>query len=212
MVRKIIPFILFSIFMVQMSMNPLYAQHRKTQNRFDAYAHIGFNACQIDGDQSGPYNRFHLMGGVGTQFPLSKDSRNPFRMIVELNYSGKGSYVKQIDRTIDLSYVEIPLMLGYNAGSFRLAAGFAPAILIKSHVEDHNVFDPIQSDNYRKWDRLPFLLDFQYKTTDHLWLGVRFQTSLLTIARQSGSGTYRISRSNMGQFHKLLSLSVGYKF
>lgn len=189
------------------------AQHRgKKAPRFENYIQAGLNMCQIDGDNSGPYNRFHLKGGVGTQFSPAKDPSSHLKMVVELAYSARGSYVTQIDRTIDLSYVEMPLMLAYSADRFRLGAGFAPAILIRSHVEAHGVFDRESSENYRRWDRLPFVADFRYNLGDSWSLGARFQTSLLTIAHESGSGTYRIFRSNKGQFSRFITLSLAYRF
>lgn len=182
------------------------------QERIDAYVHAGITLGQIDGDNSGSYNHAGLHAGVGTSFALTADKRNPFRMIVEINYANKGSYVKSIDRTIDLSYVELPLMLSYTMDQFRAAAGVAPALLVRSSVSASGVYDPASSDNYRRFDRLPLTAELRYKLKSGLFVSGRWQSSMLTIAHESGTGTYRLFRSNKGQFHRLVTLSIGYQF
>lgn len=183
------------------------------QDRFDAAAKVGINLGQIDGDNSGPYNHYGIHAGVASSFSLDKRGRSPWRMVIELNYSHKGSYVKSIDRTINLSYIELPLMMGYSMGNLRGSAGISPAVLIKANVtESGGVYDSQSSKNYLKFDRIPFTTDVKYLMNQNWFISARFQSSLITIANESGTGTYRLFRGNKGQFHRLINLSIGYQF
>ena len=79
--------------------------------RFDATATAGLNMCQIDGDGAGRYNHPGLRAGVGTSFSLGSDEQSPWRMVVELAFTNKGSYNKDFNTTLSVSYIEIPLLL-----------------------------------------------------------------------------------------------------
>lgn len=180
--------------------------------RFDATLWAGINACQIDGDASGHYNHFGPHAAINTTFSLSADADSPLRMLVEMGFTNKGAYESSAARKISLNYVELPLMLTYRLGNSRVGAGVAPAILVSSHARyTSGEEDLLTSQNYRPMDRLPVMLDWTY-VRNHLAISVRFQNSLLPICKESGIGTYRIFRSNKGQFSKLLTLGIGYKF
>ena len=70
------------------------------QLTFDFSVKGGINLCQIDGDQSGSYNKAGYNVGANTTFPLGQGN---WRMLVEIGMSEKGAYVKGLDRTISLT-------------------------------------------------------------------------------------------------------------
>lgn len=193
------------------------AQHRKSSSsrQFDLELRGGINFCQIDGDASGNYNKIGFHGGVNTSFPISDDDR--WRFLVELGLTQKGSQIhnSNLDRHISLFYVEIPLMIAYDLldnRQMRLAAGIAPAILAKANVTTDGIHDNLQSDNYKTLDALPLCASLRYRFTDHIGIDIRYYNSMLNIAKENGSGTYRIFRSNKGQFNRLLQAGITVTF
>lgn len=191
-----------------LSVNAIYAQ----RTGFQVWA--GANFAQIDGDGSGNYNHLGLHVAVNASFAIGQDDSSPFGVLVEVGFTQKGSYVNHIDRSINLSYVEVPVLLYYKLmdGRLRLGAGVAPALLVNASVVDHGVLNEQQSDNFRRLDALPVCLDLNYLIGEHWGILARFQTSMMPISVESASGVYRIFRSNKGTFSRLLSAGLSYSF
>ena len=212
---KLLHSAIFIVFLL--SFSTLSAQHRgKNSNRqFDLEMRAGANFCQIDGDESGNFNKIGFHASVGTSFPLSDDDR--WRFVVELGLTQKGSRIdnNNIDRHISLTYVEVPLMVAYDfmeRQQLRIAAGVAPAILAKSNVTTDGSYDQLQSDNYKRLDLLPLCISLRYRFTDTFGFDIRLYNSLLNIVNENGTGTYRIFRSNKGQFNRLIQAGLTLNF
>ena len=186
----------------------------QAQGRFDAHVFAGLNMGQIDGDRSDGYSHPGLRAGVGTSFALGEDLGSPWRMVVELAFTNKGSYVKGTDQSMSMSYVEIPIMMSYNTmeDRLRIAAGIAPAYLVGVKVTTAGVEETGWNDNAAAIDWLPLTFSLRYLFTDHLGIEVRFQYSALSVTKNTGSGTYFLFRSNKGCFHNLLGFGLTYKF
>lgn len=180
------------------------------QGRFDASIFAGLNMAQIDGDDAGRYNHPGLRAGIGTSIDLG----TAWRPVIELAYTQKGSYVSQYDRRLSANYVEIAAMMSYNCfdDRLRLAAGVAPAVLVGAKVTDSGVIDRLSSDNFCKVDWIPVTFAARYRLTDHLCLDVRWQNSMLSVTKENGSGTYRIFRSNIGAFNRLVTFGLAWQF
>ena len=205
---KIITLLLLVAFMLP----DAAAQSRKRKSHareFDLQVRAGLNFCQIDGDASGNYNKLGFHGGVNTSFPLGDGG---WRILVELGLTQKGSRIDNttFDRDISLLYVEVPLMLTYNLADnkLRLGAGIAPAILAKARVETDGAYDSQHSNNYKRMDLLPVCLSIGYRFNNYLGIDLRWYNSMLNTAIENGSGTYRIFRSNKGQFNRLLQAGL----
>ena len=192
----------------------LLCNHLQAQNRFDAALFAGLNVCQIDGDGAGRYNHPGLRAGVGSSFALSDRKDSPWRLVVELAYTQKGSYIQNTDCRIALQYVEIPIMLGFNAmdNRLRLAAGVSPALLVGARVTFSGTDDRNHAANYAPVDWLPLTATARYRFSDHLCLEARYQNSMLSATKVNGSGTYRIFRSNTGSFNRLLTIGLAWQF
>lgn len=190
----------------------LMATTAVAQGRFDAAVFAGVNLCQIDGDGAGSYNHPGLRAGVGTSVALSQSA--PLRLVVELAYAQKGSHIGSTDGEIALQYVEMPVMLAYELMDSRLrfSAGVAPAVLVGANVTFGGVTDPNHSANYNRFDALPLTAALRYRFADHLCLEARYQNSMLSVTRENGSGTYRIFRSNIGSFNRLLTFGLAWQF
>lgn len=205
------------LFAILLTAGSAQAQHRKKgqQKEFDFELRGGVNFCQIDGDASGSYNKIGFHGGVNTSFPLSDDGS--LRFIVEMGLTQKGSTINSssLSRTISLFYVEVPLMFAYDLldnQQLRICAGIAPAILAKSKVTTDGAYDIDQSNNYKRMDALPVCVSIRYRITDHIGVDARYYNSMLNTAKENGSGTYRIFRSNKGQFNRLLQAGLTINF
>lgn len=184
-----------------------------SQNRFDATVFAGLNMSQIDGDGAGSYNHPGLRAGVGTSFALG-DVQSPWRMVVELAYTNKGSHIEDYDRKLSASYIEIPVMISYNCfdNRLRVAAGVAPAVLVGSKVTNYGAEDLPSQENFTAFDWLPLTLSLRFRVFDHLGLEVRYQNSFLSITKENGSGTYRLFKDNKGAFSRLVSFALTYTF
>ena len=193
----------------------LLAGAAQAQNRFDASVFGGLTFNQIDGDDAGGYMNWGLRGGVGTSFTLGEDARSPWRMVVELAFTQKGSQIgseSSFTRLISLDYVELPLMMSYTAldNRLRVAAGVAPAVLVGARVTDDGMRNSQQEGKYLRFDWLPVTFSVRYLFTYNLAVEARFQTSLLSVYDNPSAGTYRIWRENMGAFNRSVTIGLSY--
>ena len=205
----------FLAIVLVLSMAATAIAQRGTARNFTYTLKGGVNLCQIDGDGNGSFNHIGWNFGVNTSFPFSQDNIQ-LRMLVEIGVTNKGSYVEGIDRSVSLTYIEVPLLVTYNFGNhsgsaFRIGAGVAPAILGKADVNDHGEVNSLQQGNFRRMDILPLCLDLQYRFNAHIGIEVRYYNSLLPITDQNASGTYRIFRDNKGSFNRLVTAGLSYR-
>ena len=183
------------------------------QTTFDFSVKGGINFCQIDGDQSGSYNKLGYHVGVNTTFPLGQGN---WRMLVEIDVCEKGAYVKNIDRTISLTYIELPILLTYNfgnddGGKIRIGAGLAPAVLGKARAIESGTELPEVVQRSKKVDPLPLCAELHYRFSSHVGIGVRYCNSMLSV-NETKNGAYRIVRKNSGAFNRIISASLSYQF
>lgn len=200
-----------------LNVSPSWAQHHRRTNtrQFDLELRAGANFSQIDGDNSANFDKLGFHAAVNTSFPISDDGN--WRFLIELGLTQKGSNIKNstLDRTISLLYVEVPIMLAYDfleQHQLRAAIGVAPAILAHAKVTSDGAYDAAQSENYKRFDALPFCLSLRYRFNQHIGADIRFYNSLLNTAIENHTGTYRIFRSNKGQFNRLLQAGITLSF
>ena len=185
----------------------------QAQNRFDATIFGGLTFNQIDGDDNGGYGQMGLRGGVGTSFTLGEDTRSPWRMVVELAFTQKGSHINNgsFERSITLNYVELPLLFSYNMfdNKLRIAAGVAPGVLVGAQVIDNGSRNSTVEKKYLRFDWLPVTVGVRYMFTYNLAIEARYQTSMLNIF-ENASGSYRIFPENCGAFNRMISFCLSY--
>lgn len=180
--------------------------------RFENSVYLGGSFSQVDGDATGHYNHLGIRGGVGTNFSITDNEDSPLRMMIELGVVQKGSYVNSSDISINLTYVELPLLLAFRGEKFRLGVGVAPGLLVRANVLESGVYAAAASENYRRMDRLPLCADLHYHFSGHWGVDLRYENSFLTVTHESAIGTYRLFRSNKGTFNRLLSATLTYSF
>lgn len=159
------------------------------QSGFTGALTMGVNAAQIDGDGLYGYDKLGLNGGVRLGYPIGEKSS----LIMELLYSQRGSTPDVTFsgdfNTIDLKYIEIPVLFQYNDWYMEeddyykvgVEGGIAYGNLFS--INTSNTFVPNDDENYRKYD-------FSYT------LGLRYNIN----ARWSG--LFRYNRS----FHRIYVL------
>ena len=101
---------------------------------------------------------------------------------------------------------------GLDQHQLRAALGVAPAILAHANVTSDGAYDAAQSENYKRFDALPICLSLRYRFNQHIGADIRFYNSMLNTAIENHTGTYRIFRSNKGQFNRLLQAGITLSF
>lgn len=194
------------VLFLAVAMLPLFAAG---QDIFRLSLKGGLTMSQIDGDNSGSYSKLGMQVGIASTMYVA----GPWYTMLEFNVTNKGSRIQKIDRTISLTYVEVPLMLVCRPGSarFGVAAGMAPGILAKAEVVDAGVYNSSQSGNYRRFDLLPLCVGADYRFSDRWAAYARFTMSTINISK-TRAGTYFLSRKNVGQFNRYIAAGLSYTF
>lgn len=203
-------FIATTVLFFAFQLLPLTSQ---AQERFVLTVFGGANFCQIDGDGDGGYSHLGLRGGVGTSFALTWDERSPWRMVVELAFTQKGSVIQHADfrRNIALNYVELPIMMSYTLlnRQLRLAAGVAPAVQVGAKVMDGGEERPEVEALFRRFDWLPLTFSIRYLLTENLAVEGRFQYSMLSVTAPANNANVPLGK---GDLNRVVSIGLGYVF
>ena len=165
---------------------PLFGLGKLQAQSFNAGFIVGPTFCQVDGDS---YYGFHQLGftaGAYANLPLD----DYFAVQMELKYSlfGAHSSDKEVNEyyynpySLRLHYAEIPLMLQYNLGNFRvggrsldfitLEAGGSVDVRMRA-TEDVDADYQITTS---RWNLLSATANvgLHFAFNDHLGLGARF--------------------------------------
>jgi hypothetical protein len=92
----------------------LFAQQEPEKSIFTATAILGFNASQIDGDETAGYNKFGLNVGARAGVKFAPNWEVDF----EILFSQQGSQSTFVrgqprDFVLDLNYIEVPILVHY---------------------------------------------------------------------------------------------------
>lgn len=186
MKKSIIYLILFFTMISQLS---LEAQ------RFSASAIVGINASQIDGDGIYGYDKLGMTGGARLAYSIKDNGRA--NAAIEFLYSQRGSspditFGDGSFNTIDLKYIEIPLLVEYN--DWLQEEGYYK-VGIEGGVSYGNLFEVNTSNQivnndlagYKKHD-LSYTLGLRYSVNSRISGSFRYSRSLLRIHRNEDAG------------------------
>jgi len=173
---------------------------------FTATLLAGANFSQIDGDEDGAYSKVGFNGGArgGVRFG------DRMELCTEILFSQKGSYIKSINKTYHLDYVEVPVLFYYkdweatdndNRKYMRVmvGGGFSYSRLLNGETKQYGTTLQDGQPGYASFlsNDLMFMLDANIFITRNWGINVRWARSLLTIVekpiRQNIS--YAINRS-----------------
>lgn len=193
------------LFLLCGTLSYLSAQDNE-EGRFTASIVAGANFSQIDGDEDASYSKVGFNGGArgGVRFG------NRMELCTEILFSQKGSYIKSIDKTYHLDYMEVPVLFYYkdweamdkkNRKYMRVmvGGGLSYSRLLNATIRQFGTRVEEGQPGYAKFlsNDLMFMLDANIFFTRNWGLNIRWARSILTIVerpiRQNIS--YAINRS-----------------
>lgn len=183
---KLIPLLCLFLFVLPQDAS---AQRRgkRIKQRFRASLLAGFNLSQMDGDNYNGFDKFNPQFGIGGTAVINRQSE----IGIELLYHSKGArtesdprrVINTKDRSVDLSYVEVPIYFRHNRREtfptvyFEGGGAFARLIDVKidepAVVQDGLILSGLESDLQE--NELSLLLGIGYQFTEHI--GARFRYS-----------------------------------
>jgi hypothetical protein len=160
----------------------LLAQHKKEPLKGGLA--IGINAAQADGDGLAGYNKPGLFFGGS----LLRGFHEKYSAEIQINFSQKGarSSQQEFEKSgrriiIRYNYVEFPFVFHYHFSEMgEIGAGIAANYFVSGAIDpgDNLGFQKLKSADMKKID-FSSLVMIEYKLTNHLSLGGRFNYSLV---------------------------------
>ena len=210
---KRVLFVLFVGVLLAFSSTKTFAQ------RFNAGLIVGPTFCQVDGDS---YYGFHQLGftaGAYANLPLEDN----FSVQMELKYSLLGAHSSHYEITeripplkpysLRLHYAEIPLMLQYNLGNFRvggrpldfltLEAGVSADVRLKA-TEDVDADYQVTTSRWNLFSATANV-GVHVAFNDHLGIGARFMYSAVP-CRFSGNPGWFYNQ----YYNKVVQITLTY--
>tara|TARA_B110000037_G_scaffold128469_1_gene146011 strand:- start:1352 stop:2098 length:747 start_codon:yes stop_codon:yes gene_type:complete len=161
---------------------------------------IGANVSQIDGDNLLGWDKI----GINSGFRLGYNIANKTNLAIEFLYSQRGSAPSIASGSdfgsIDLKYIEIPLLVEYNDWYLEeedyykvgIEGGLSYGNLFS--VSSSNSFVPLNLEGYKKND-ISYTIGARYSFTKHLAGVFRFSQTIGNIyANESGDLEGQVSR------------------
>ena len=188
--KKLYIFLIVSVF-VLFGHNPSQAQS------FNAGLTAGATFSQVDGDSYAGFHQLGFTAGAFVNLPVD----NYFAFQMELKYSllGAHSSDKEVNEyhynpyNLRLHYAEVPLMLRYNLGAFRmdfltLEAGVSADIRVRATEDadgDYQITTP-------RWNVFSMTANggVHFAINAHFGLGARFMYSVVPIRFTGNPGWF----------------------
>jgi len=180
---------------------------------------LGFNGCQIHGDNYSGYDKFGIFGGMSVNAKLNTKAS----LELGFYFSQKGARHNQNPvkgdysfYRVNLNYIDLPLMFKYQVNSiYFLSAGPSVAYLV-NYQEDNEVGN---------WNGVYPFEKFEYginvglgrKIKDNFFVEVRSSNSISPIRKYGILATQvfypnAVARFfNAGLYNNILTLVVSYK-
>ncbi len=194
---------------------------RALAQRFNAGLIVGPTFCQVDGDSYYGFHQLGITAGAYASLPLEEN----FSVQMELKYSLLGAHSSHYEITeripplkpysLRLHYAEIPLMLQYNLGNFRvggrpldfltLEAGVSADVRLKA-TEDVDADYQVTTS---RWNLFSATANagVHVAFNDHLGIGARFMYSAVP-CRFSGNPGWFYNQ----YYNKVVQITLTYNF
>ena len=201
----------FLLMLVVLGTTPVWAQS------FNAGLIAGATFCQVDGDAYAGYHQLGFTAGAYANLPLE----DHLSAQMELKYSllGAHSSVKEVTEyyynpyNLRLHYAEIPLMLRYDLGHFRVSGRLLDYVTLEAGVsldfrlratEDVNADYQVTTN---RWNFFSMTGNggIHFALTDHWGFGARFMYSVVPIRYTGNPGWF------FGQYYnKVVQFTMTY--
>ena len=170
----------------------------------------GISTSQVSGDQLGGFNKAGFLVGAFTNKSIS-----PLLSIqMEMIFIQKGSNNPKMNENsisdINLSYVEIPLLLKYHqSNTIAIEGGIETAFLISS--SDNDIYGKISATKTREFNTtdIGVFIGIDYSISPRLTLNSRISNSIIPIRAHASGATFQL---NKGQYNSVLSFTLYYNF
>ena len=186
---------------------------------FNAGLIVGPTFCQVDGDHYAGFHQVGFTAGAYANLPVA----NHLSVQMELKYSlfGAHSSGKEVSEyyytpySLRLHYAEIPLMLRYDLGVFRIAgrpldfitleAGISADVRLRATEDVDTDFQVTTS----RWNLLSATANagVHFAFNDHLGLGARFMYSVAP-CRFTGNPGWFYNQ----YYNKVIQITLTYNF
>lgn len=207
------------IFYIFLFFSIVLKSQNNSEDVFTLRPALGFNGCQIHGDNYSGYDKFGLFGGTSVNAKLSAKAS----LELGFYFSQKGARHNQNpikgDYTfyrVNLNYVDLPLMFKYQVNpTYFLSAGPSVAYLI-NYREDNEVGN---WDGVYPFEKREYGVNFGLgrKVKDNFCVEVRSSNSFSPIRKYGILATQvfypnAVARFfNKGLYNNILTLVVSYK-
>jgi len=168
----------------------------------------GFNASQIDGDDSAGFNKIGVNVGGQVNILLDRtDWVGRFQPSVGIGFTQLGSRSVNNDNVFEpfsfrMAYAQIPVMINYIDQRWMFSAGFAYGRLVNSAYTKGGV-DLTESitDVYGS-DGVNFIGGMTYYVTRNIGINIHWERSINSITK----------RGEIWQVHRLITFRAAYTF
>ena len=193
--------------------------HRALAQSFNAGLIVGPTFCQVDGDHYAGFHQLGFTAGFYASFPLD----DHFFAQMELKYSLLGAHSS--DREVNefyynpyslrLHYAEIPLMLRYDLGRFRvngrpldfisLEAGVSADVRLRATEDVYGDYQVTTS----RWNLFSATANagVHFAFNEHFGLGVRYMYSIVPIRFTGNPGWFYNQ-----YYNKVVQFTLTYNF
>ena len=169
---------------------------------------LGLSTSQVSGDNLGGFNKAGLLAGGFINLQLSK----ALKCQMEMTFIQKGSNNPNMNENnysdINLSYVEIPLLVKYQQSrSIAIEGGVEAAFLISASVND--IYGQVPTNSTREFNTtdISIFIGIDYYINPKLILNSRISNSIIPIRAHASGATFKL---NKGQYNSVLSFSLHY--
>ncbi len=206
-------FLIFLLFSIELN------AQKSSDDVFTLKPSLGFNGCQIHGDNYSGYDKFGVFGGLSVNARLN----NKASLELGFYFSQKGARHNQNpakgDYTfyrVNLNYIDLPLLFKYHVNPIYFITGGPSIAYLINYQEDNEVGN---------WDGAYPFQKFEYginvglgrKIKDNFFVEVRSSNSIVAI-RPYGILATQVFYPNViarffnaGLYNNILTLVVSYK-
>lgn len=181
---------------------------------FNSGVIAGFNVSQISGDDLGGYDKPGPVLGMFLNRELSQKWLLEMQMIYIQKGSRKYPDIKNGDNTrysLNLNYIEIPLIVKYNIKNFSLLLGISNGVLFRQYVgNEFGAYPPNTTATapFNKWE-LSYNAGASYSINKHFEIEGKINHSILPVRINR---PFELHWVDKGQFNDLLVWVLKYKF
>ena len=178
--------------------------------RFSGTAIVGANVSQIDGDKLFGWDKLGINGGFRLGYGIADKTNLAIEFLFSQRGSAPGISSGSDFQSIDLKYIEIPVLVEYNDWYLEdedyykvgVEGGFSYGNLFS--VNSSNSFVPDDLEGYKKHD-LSYTIGARYSFTKHIAGVFRYSQTLGTIYRNEDGDID-------GQVSRWMSFRIHYTF